>query len=99
MIDLELHPEGVVLRVKAQPGAKRSEIRGEQSGALKVTLTQVAEKGKANQALLRLVSKALGLRKSQLELISGATSQQKRYLIRGVSFDELRERLGKFTSD
>ncbi len=93
MIDLQPHPKGVVLRVRAQPGAKRSEIRGEQSGALKVAVTQVAEKGKANQALLRLVSKALGLRKSQLELLSGATSQQKRLLIRDVACDELNQRI------
>lgn len=93
MIELESHTEGIVLLVRAQPGAKQSEVRGEQNGALKVAVTQVAEKGKANKALLALVGKQLGLRKSQIDLLSGETSQQKRLLIRDVSLDELKRRV------
>jgi uncharacterized protein (TIGR00251 family) len=89
MIKLEAHPHGTILPVRAQPGARRSELRGAQDGALKVSVTQIAEKGKANQALIALISKTLGLRKSQLELISGETSPQKRFLVQGVALAEL----------
>jgi uncharacterized protein (TIGR00251 family) len=93
MIVLEVHRDGTILPVRAQPGARRNEIRGEQDGALKVSVTQAPEKGKANKALIEVLSKALALKKSQMELLSGETSHQKRFLVRGVSPDELRKRI------
>lgn len=94
-IALEAHPEGVILPVRAQPGARRNAIRGEQDGMLKVSVTQAPEKGKANKALIALLSKELSLRKSQIELISGATSSQKRFLVREVGPEELSERIAR----
>jgi uncharacterized protein len=93
MIDLATHPEGVLLNVRAQPGARSSALRGVQDGALKVAVTQIAEKGKANKALVAVLSKALKLRKSQLELVAGQTSSQKRFLVRAVTVEELRARI------
>lgn len=93
MIELQPHPAGVVLPVRAQPGARKNELRGEQSGALKVAVTQVAEKGKANKAVAEFLARALGLRKSQLELLSGETSQEKKFLVRNVVLLEFQEKL------
>ncbi len=90
MIAIESHEQGVILPVRAQAGSRKSELRGEQDGALKVAVTQVAEKGKANKAIVAFLSKQLGLRKSQLELISGETSSQKKFLVRDVSVEQLR---------
>ncbi len=75
-----------MLPVRAQPGAKSSGVRGEQDGALKVSVTQIAEKGKANKALVAVLSDALGVRKSQLDLVAGATAGHKQFLVRGVTF-------------
>jgi len=93
MIALEPHSEGTILPVRAHPGARRNEIRGHQEGMLKVSVTQAPEKGKANKALLELLAKQLSLRKSQIELVSGETSSQKRYLIRGVTPEDLLRRI------
>jgi uncharacterized protein (TIGR00251 family) len=93
MIALETHAEGTILPVRAQPGSRRNEIRGQQDGMLKVCVTQVAEKGKANKALVALLSKELSLRKSQIELLSGETSPQKRFLIRDITADDLAARI------
>jgi uncharacterized protein len=95
MIALERHPEGTVLPVRAQPGARRNEIRGEQQGALKVSVTQSPDKGKANKALTALLAQALSLRKSQLELIAGETSHQKRFLVREITPEELAQRIAQ----
>ena len=73
----------------AQPGAKKNEIRGLQDGALRACVTQSPEKGKANKALIALLSKLLCLRKSQFELIAGETARQKRFLVRDISPEEL----------
>ncbi len=93
MIALQPHPEGTILPVRAQPGAKRNEIRGEQDGMLKVCVSQSPEKGKANKAVIELMANSLGLRKSQIELLSGETSHQKRFLIRGITPEELSQKL------
>lgn len=93
MIDVTDHPEGVVLNVRAQPGASRAGLRGEHNGALKVAVTKVAEKGQANQALIEVLAECLDLRRSQLELLSGQTQREKRLLVRGISRGELAERI------
>jgi uncharacterized protein len=93
VISLEAHPAGTVLPVRAQPAARRNEIRGPQDGQLKVCVTQSPEKGKANKAIIELLSKSLGLRKSQFELIAGETSHQKRFLVRDVTPEELLRRI------
>ncbi|MEX2140276.1 MAG: DUF167 domain-containing protein [Pirellulales bacterium] len=93
MIAIEPHAEGVVLPVRAQPGSRANGLRGEHRGALKVSVTQVAEKGKANQAIVELLAKTLAVRRSQIELVSGQTSPQKKFLIRGITVEQLRERL------
>lgn len=93
MLNLESHAEGVLLCVRAAPGARRNGLAGEQNGALKVAVTQVAEKGKANQAIVDVVCKSLKLKKSQVELVSGVTSRDKRLLIRGLTAAELAERI------
>jgi uncharacterized protein len=98
MLALEPHPEGTILSVHAQPGARRNELRGPQGGALKVCVTQSPEKGKANKALIELLCKSLGLKKSQIELLSGETSHQKRFLIRNVAADELARRVAQACS-
>ena len=90
---LEMHSEGVILSIRAQASARVNAVRGEQGGALRVAVTQAAEKGKANKSIVELLAQTLGLRKSQLELISGEASRQKRFLIRGITVAELQERL------
>ena len=93
MLRLEPHSDGTILPVRAKPGARRNEIRGVQDGMLKVCVTQSPEKGKANKALVELLAKSLGLKKSQFELIGGQTSHQKRFLVRGITAARLINRI------
>ncbi len=93
MIELAAHTDGVILPVRAQPGAAKNGVRGEQNGMLKVCVTQVAERGKANQAIVELLAKSLGVRRSQIELVVGELQPQKRFLIRGVTVEQLKARL------
>jgi uncharacterized protein (TIGR00251 family) len=92
-VALEPHRDGTILPVRAQPGARRNEIRGVWEGMLKVCVTQAAEKGKANKALVEVLSKSLGLRRSQFELLSGETSSQKRFLVREITPADLSARI------
>ena len=86
---LEQNSNGIILSVHAQPGAKKNEIRGPQADALKVCVCAAPEKGKANSAIIELLAKSLGLKKSQIEILSGETSRKKRFLITDITLDEL----------
>ena len=99
MIQLAEHPEGVLLSVKAQAGGRKNAIRGEQNGMLKVSVTQVAEKGKANTAIAGVLASELRLKPSQVELLAGQTQSQKRFLIRGISRDDLKTRIAAALAD
>jgi uncharacterized protein (TIGR00251 family) len=96
MIEVTAHAEGCVLPVRAQPGARKAGVLGAQAGALKVAVTAPPEDGLANKALTELLRDALDLKRSQVELVGGATRRDKRFLIRGLVPAELQERLAKF---
>jgi uncharacterized protein (TIGR00251 family) len=93
MITTAEHSEGCILPVRAQPGARKAGVLGEQAGALKVAVTAPPEDGRANKALVEVLREALGLKRSQVELLSGATSREKRFLIRGLTRAELERRV------
>jgi uncharacterized protein len=93
MIALQQHAEGVILPVRAQPGARKNAILGEQNGALKLAVTAPADQGKANKALVELLAEILSLKRSQIELLKGEKSREKRFLIRGLNLADLKERL------
>ena len=92
-IQISDHAEGCVVNVKAQPNARRNLIVGEQAGALKVAVTAPPDKGRANDSIVLVLADALGLKRSQVELIAGATSRAKKFLVRGLTADALRIRL------
>jgi uncharacterized protein (TIGR00251 family) len=98
MIALSDHAEGLILPVRAQPGARKCGVVGERAGALKVAVTAPPEGGRANQALVELLREVLDLKRFQVELLSGITSRDKRFLIRGVSRAELEARLEVLTN-
>ena len=89
MIDIKDHPEGCVLPVRAQPGAKKAAVVGEHGGALKIAVTAPPEAGRANDALIEALRDKLGLKRGQIELISGQTSRDKKFLIRSMTRPEL----------
>jgi uncharacterized protein (TIGR00251 family) len=95
MLQLESHPDGVILPVRAQAGARRNALKRIHAGALQLLVTQAPEKGKANKAIIELLAEMLGLRKNQLELLSGETSSQKKFLVREITTEDLQQRIAE----
>jgi uncharacterized protein len=93
MIELNPIDDGIGLNIRVHPGARHNAITGTHAGALKVSVTQAAEKGKANKAVIRVLCEQLKLRPNQIELQSGVTSAQKRFIIREVPLVELQQRI------
>ncbi|MHB8792093.1 MAG: DUF167 domain-containing protein [Thermoleophilia bacterium] len=86
-------PEGTLLRVRLNPGARKSEIMGEAGGRLRIRLQAPPVEGKANRELARFVARELGLKKNRVTLISGEKSREKSLLLQGLSPEEVRDRL------
>ena len=93
MIELNPLENGIGLNVRVHPGARRNAITGIHGGALKVSVTQAAEKGKANKAVIRVLCEQLKLRPTQIELHTGLASQQKRFIVREISSAELQQKI------
>jgi uncharacterized protein (TIGR00251 family) len=87
-----------VIAVHAQPGSRTNGIRGQHGDALKVCVTQAAEKGKANQAVADVLADALGVRPSEVQLLSGGTSRQKRFLVRNLTVEQLQQKVSEILS-
>ena len=67
---------GAEFAVRVTPRASRNAVLAE-GGEIRVYVTVVPEDGKANAAVQKLLAKALGVAKSRLVLIRGATSRDK----------------------
>ena len=68
------------LRVTPNAGADRidgTELRDDGTAVLRVRVTAVPDKGKANAAVIGMLAKALGVPKSALTLVSGDTARLK----------------------
>ena len=76
--------DGVVLTLHIQPGAKRTEVAGTHGEALKIRLAAPPVDGKANEALIAFIAKALGVQKARVDLVSGQTARAKRVRIAGI---------------
>ena len=99
MVSLEQTVNGLVLPVNAQPGARRNGVTGVHDGSLKVAVSQAPEKGKATAAIINVLTESLGIKKNQIELLSGQTSTHKRILIREIDMDELLKRISELLTD
>ena len=67
---------GAELAVRVTPKAARNAVEAG-DGELRVWVTTVPEDGKANKAVVKLLADALGVAKSRLTLLRGATSRDK----------------------
>jgi uncharacterized protein YggU (UPF0235/DUF167 family) len=65
------------ITVRVKPGASRTLVGGDHDGALIVRVGARAVDGAATEATLRALAEALGVRRSQVSLVSGSTSRTK----------------------
>jgi uncharacterized protein (TIGR00251 family) len=98
MIKLRPHESGVLLPVQAHAGVRRNGVLGVRNGMLRVAVMAAPEKGKANQAIVAALSEALGVAKSSIQLVSGATSAKKQFLLVGQTVDDVRAAIAKLTT-
>ena len=89
MVRLRESKRGLTFDIQVIPHASRAEIAGAQEGAFKIKVTAPPVEGAANEACIKLLAKELGLKKSQMEISSGAKSRKKTVMIKDISKEEL----------
>jgi uncharacterized protein len=73
----------VTVRLTPRGGADR--VDGVDAGVLRVRVSAAPADGAANESLLRLLASELGVSRSRVRLVSGATSRRKIVAIDGIS--------------
>ncbi len=82
--------DGVLIKLRVSPGAKRSSIEGAYSeDALKLRVAAPPVDGKANAEAERFLAKILGLPLSEVAVVRGASGRDKTVLVRGAAAGEV----------
>jgi uncharacterized protein (TIGR00251 family) len=90
---VERRAEGVVLRIRLQPRASRDAVIGESGGRLRVSVTAPPVEDAANEAVVKYISKTLGVSKSSVQLLRGKKAREKDFLIQGADAEAIRSTL------
>ena len=83
-------PDGAVLNLRIVPRAAKNAIHGELGDALKIRLCAPPVDGAANAALIEFLSDFFSLPRARVQLLSGATSRNKRVLLAGVPANKVK---------
>ena len=67
----------IMLQIRAQPGARRTEIAGVHNGCLKVRLAAPAVEGRANEALIAFLAASFGVPRRNVALLRGESGRRK----------------------
>ncbi len=84
MVRVRKTAAGSVVPLLVTAGSSRNALQGEHDGRVKVCVTALAEKGKANVAACELLAHKLGIKPSQVSILSGHTSRRKEVLVERV---------------
>lgn len=85
--------EDVLVTIRVQPRASRTEIAGEHGQALKIRLSAPPVDGAANRELIAFLSKRVGRPKSSISIERGERGRLKVVRITGVDPTDTRARL------
>ena len=85
--------EGVLIAVRVMPRAARAGLAGTRDDALLVRLNAAPVEGAANTELIEVLSDALGVAKRAVSITAGERSRRKTVLIRGVTTNEIAQKI------
>ncbi len=81
------------LSIRLTPKASRDQVVSWEEDVLRVRVAAPPVEGRANQALLRLLARALDVPQSRLTLVVGQTQRNKVVAVEGLTEEEARARL------
>ena len=81
------------LQLRVVPKAKRNSIEIGDDGLFKVRVTAAPERGKANDAVITLLSKLIGVPKRDIQIVRGHTARNKLVRVEGATTKQVIEKL------
>ena len=79
----------VDFKIRLIPKSSKNEIVGKDGDTYRVKVTSPPIDGKANRALISLLSKKLGISKGNIEIVSGVSSRIKRIRVYGILMEDV----------
>ena len=96
---LGVDADGVTLLLHITPRARRNAVQGVYGSSLKVRLTAPPVEGAANRALAEFLAERLGVRRQQIDIVTGQHSRQKVVRVAGVTAEHVWARLWRQAGD
>jgi len=85
---------GAAITVRVTPRARKSEFAGVlEDGTVRIRIQEPPVEDKANQALVRFLSKVLGVRRSRIEIVAGQTGLDKIVAVEAMTAEEVENRI------
>ena len=81
------------MRIRVRARASRNKIEVSPEGEVRIYVTAAPEAGKANDAIVALLAKSLGIGRRSITLVKGHTVRDKVFSIEGLDTDEAMSRL------
>jgi uncharacterized protein (TIGR00251 family) len=88
----------LLISVRVSPNSSRRRIVKASDGTLKVYLNSPAHEGRANQELLKFISKKIGVARSSLKIKRGFKGREKTLLVKGFKASDSKNLIDKLLS-
>jgi hypothetical protein len=82
-----------LLKLHVTPRGSKNEIIGWRDDVICIKITAPPVDGAANSAIIKFIADALGVRKSQVKLVSGEKSREKVLKIIGVTQADIKSKI------
>ena len=82
------------LSVRVIPRSSKDEVAGFSDGTVRIRLTAPPVENRANEALVRFLSRALDVPRGQVEIVAGGTGRRKIVRVGGAAREDVFRRLG-----
>jgi len=93
LIEIVEKDGALTFSIRVVPRASRSEVVGIHDGALKIRIASPPVDGAANAEIVRFLAKTFGVSKSDIFIISGETSKNKRIKVENLSKSSFEEKI------
>jgi uncharacterized protein YggU (UPF0235/DUF167 family) len=97
MLEIRALDGAVEISLHVRPRARTPGVGGSHAGALQVRVQQAPEDGRANEAVRAALAAALGVRRADVELLTGLQARRKRVRIQGDP-DALRTKIERLAA-
>jgi uncharacterized protein len=87
-------PSSATLCVRVTPRSGKEGVAGFEGGVVRIRLNAPPVEGKANDALVRFLAKAVGVPKNRVTLVTGERGRSKVVRVAGVTREALMAALG-----